>query len=1002
MVTTGCSLILASNVGDTFSDANTTDIMLVATDCVVTGAMLLGFATTNGSAPLSSTIRIDADSMTTTGHLYAPSFSNYAGTTYTSTLRNAGPASFGEEVVMEHGIFGHGFSNTYDRTWVSRLEVDTAHVKGGLTVDGLVLGTGFSNVNGVTYVTTLAGATLANCRVPFSCITDVPAGLDSGTSVAAKSLGIGTNTPICALDVVGDMHATGAVYATSFVIVGGPGQSPGSTLGCQQAYTNSPTWRALGSNTYILCTATSNIGIGLSNPSFPLDVSVVTNFSNNVYLPGLSNVGGVTYMSNLVGATLAGCRVPYSCLVDVPSTGLGTALLGDIHTSGAVYASSFVIIGGKGGTASSLDALAAVSPTPMAHTDYPWKASSCSVSTLCNVGVGTTTPICAVDVVGDVHATGAMYASSFVIIGGGKDFGPHEPHLPLDVSVVTNFANDVFLCGMSNVKGVTFVSNLVGATLSDCSIPYSCLTGVPSSVQSASLWQGSASAAPAKAYMTTQGNIGVGVTAPTCAVDVAGDMHATGAVYASSFIIVGGTSAPTNATLSVPSPVSVAVGWRSDGANVLLGAFSNLGIGTANPSCAVDVVGHVHATGTVYASAFVVLPASPRTGPGLQVGSIPAPPNASRNLIVNGDFRVDQRGLGNSPVALSDVTGTYVVDRMCVDVKSGSGGVMVQVVDDPHVATDFPLPSGTFPKRLSITVATAAPIARAVPATPSYMAVTQRIEGRDLADLKWGTSAAAPVVVSFWIRSSEAGTYAVCLWNGKSGSGSLRGRTIAAPFTIPANVWTRVIIPFPGDSNTDTVPWEKGEVLGAVLSVVLSSRAVAPSPTGVWSDGQGTDQGVPGQTNLMDTLEAQVLITGLHLEQDTGSGFTPFVVEPYDVQLAQCQRQLCVISGGWQALMSVGQGGMHGTACISLLIPQRVVPSLSVLGPPSGLGVFQQGLGQVCAFGSASVWEQNYSTKDIVINGDWTSWVPSPTLMAGQVASMYLAHGTSLVLSAEL
>lgn len=102
-------------------------------------------------------------------------------------------------------------------------------------------------------------------------------------------------------------------------------------------------------------------------------------------------------------------------------------------------------------------------------------------------------------------------------------------------------------------------------------------------------------------------------------------------------------------------------------------------------------------------------------------------------------------------------------------------------------------------------------------------------------------------------------------------------------------------------------------------------------------------------------------------------------------------------------MMSVGAGGVQGTACVSLPVPQRAVPVLSVLGPPTGFGVYQLGTGPVAAFDHAAVWEHNASTRDVAINGSWSAVGSQTTnLVAGQVASMYLAPGTSLVLSSEL
>jgi hypothetical protein len=93
-----------------------------------------------------------------------------------------------------------------------------------------------------------------------------------------------------------------------------------------------------------------------------------------------------------------------------------------------------------------------------------------------------------------------------------------------------------------------------------------------------------------------------------------------------------------------------------------------------------------------------------------------------------------------------------------------------------------------------------------------YLAITQSFEFSDINDLGWGTAQAIPITISFWMRTTRAGTY----------SGSMRGpggvRSYAFSWTAAANVWQSFTITVPGDSAVSAT-WTASSGQGGDMSV---------------------------------------------------------------------------------------------------------------------------------------------------------------------------------------
>ena len=276
-----------------------------------------------------------------------------------------------------------------------------------------------------------------------------------------------------------------------------------------------------------------------------------------------------------------------------------------------------------------------------------------------------------------------------------------------------------------------------------------------------------------------------------------------------------------------------------------------------------------------------------------------------RNLIINGDMRIDQRNAGAS-LTVNTAAVVYSVDRLFTYGQASDGVFTVQQVTDA--------PSG-FINSVKATVTTAD---ASIGASQLYI-LFQRIEGNNIAHLDWGTANAKTVTLSFWVKSSLTGTF----------SGSLKNHDAsrAYPFTYTissANTWEKKTITITGDT---TGTWLTTNAVGITLTFTLGSGSSRLGTANTWN--AANLDGATGTTEVIATNGATFYITGVQLE--VGSTATDFENLPYDVELARCQRYFQSF-GGSNVAETVGQGTSFSTTntyvLIHLLQTMRSVPSL--------------------------------------------------------------------------
>ena len=236
-----------------------------------------------------------------------------------------------------------------------------------------------------------------------------------------------------------------------------------------------------------------------------------------------------------------------------------------------------------------------------------------------------------------------------------------------------------------------------------------------------------------------------------------------------------------------------------------------------------------------------------------------------RNKIINGDMAISQRGTSAIPNVAA--TNTYGTDRWHVYGELGSKMTITQTTSNSNAVQGFP-----FSTLVTSSAAT-------TPVSSHYYGVRQIIEGSNIADLAWGTSGAKPVVVSFWVRSSIAGTYSLALFN------SGNNRTLISAYTISAiDTWEKKTVYINAGETTGT--WGTGNGIGVNVWFDLGSGTGNNGTAGVWNTSLLTR--TSGSVNWIGTSGATFYITGVQLEQNYQP--TPFEQRPIGVELQLCQR----------------------------------------------------------------------------------------------------------------
>ncbi len=264
-----------------------------------------------------------------------------------------------------------------------------------------------------------------------------------------------------------------------------------------------------------------------------------------------------------------------------------------------------------------------------------------------------------------------------------------------------------------------------------------------------------------------------------------------------------------------------------------------------------------------------------------------------RNIIINGDMSIAQRSTSSETVTGSGGLYYHTVDRFGMNIHSdfNNKSTMAQNLDS-LTAPDY------FDDYVGLQIDTAT-----TPSGDVYYNFRQQIEGNNIGYLKFGTSSAKTITISFWVRSTLTGNFSFSLRNANSDRSFVTTYNIAT-----ANTWEKKTITITGDT---TGTWTSTNAVGLTANWGLgnSTGTFSTSTLNSWQGANKT--GATSGVDLVATANAKWYITGIQIE--AGDTASDFEFLPVDVNLARCQRYFWSPTTGTSGNGSVGVGGFFNT-----------------------------------------------------------------------------------------
>jgi len=237
-----------------------------------------------------------------------------------------------------------------------------------------------------------------------------------------------------------------------------------------------------------------------------------------------------------------------------------------------------------------------------------------------------------------------------------------------------------------------------------------------------------------------------------------------------------------------------------------------------------------------------------------------------RNLIINGEFAIWQRGI----TSINMSQNKYLTDRFkAMSSTDGDGSIHQHA----NVPTQVQTGGSQFPYSLRVNCTTADTSL----AAGQYITINHRIEGYNLRQLGFGLAGTRYATLSFWQRS-PSGTYHVAFRN------NAYNRYYIGSYTAANNTWEKHVITIPIDTSGT---WESGNSMGLDIQWSLGCGSNNSGGTvGSWSS--GSKHAGSSQKNFYDTVGNDFYLTGVQFEK--GSIATQFEHRSHGEELLSCYR----------------------------------------------------------------------------------------------------------------
>ncbi len=276
-----------------------------------------------------------------------------------------------------------------------------------------------------------------------------------------------------------------------------------------------------------------------------------------------------------------------------------------------------------------------------------------------------------------------------------------------------------------------------------------------------------------------------------------------------------------------------------------------------------------------------------------------------KNIVINGDFRVNQRG-GTKTYGAS-VTG-YHIDQWYF--HNGTNGTYTA-----SVSSAAPSPSVQTPHYLVLDC-TAADTSIG---TNQYASITYGVEGYNAQQTMWGTPYAKPLTLSFYHRHTATGVY----------SGVVRNASANFNYVFEyeqssKDAWEKAVIHIKPE-GTQSYTATTGKAFSFTFS--MADNTYMSETVGQWFSGTYYHAS-NRQTNFFNSTNNFMRFAAVQLE--VGSDATPFEQRSYGEELALCQRyyqQIGPASSARYVLFGAGNGNARIRGIRQLVPEMRAAPT---------------------------------------------------------------------------
>ena len=274
-----------------------------------------------------------------------------------------------------------------------------------------------------------------------------------------------------------------------------------------------------------------------------------------------------------------------------------------------------------------------------------------------------------------------------------------------------------------------------------------------------------------------------------------------------------------------------------------------------------------------------------------------------KNLVINGNMNQAQRG-----TSFTSASG-YTLDRYTWTDDSTSVFTITQSTDVPSgqgFATSMKLDCTTANGSLGST---------------DQIRQVQKIEAQNLQYLRYGTSSAKSVTLSFWVKSNKTGIYCATLSQEDDSYASF-----TKEYTISSSdTWEKKTLTFDGDTG-GVINNDNGA--GIWLMFAFGAGSGRHITADQWNSSYGLS--TSNQVNLADSTSNELYLTGVQLE--VGTSATDFEFLPFDVNLQRCQRYYYREQGDSSDQRSVSNGMADTTSRYRgiVVFPTTMITNVSV------------------------------------------------------------------------